>query len=32
LFAHAAPDEPIFREALDKYFNGAFDRSTIERL
>jgi uncharacterized protein (DUF1810 family) len=32
LFAHAAPDEQIFRDALDKYFNGDFDRSTIERL
>jgi uncharacterized protein (DUF1810 family) len=32
LFAHAAPDEQIFRDALDKYFNGDFDRSTVERL
>ena len=32
LFAHAAPDEQVFRDALDKYFNGDFDRSTVERL
>jgi uncharacterized protein (DUF1810 family) len=32
LFAQAAPDEQIFRDALDKYFDGAFDRATVERL
>jgi uncharacterized protein (DUF1810 family) len=32
LFAQAASDDRIFREALDKYFSGAFDRSTLERL
>jgi uncharacterized protein (DUF1810 family) len=32
LFAQARPDEPVFREALDKYFGGGMDRGTIERL
>jgi uncharacterized protein (DUF1810 family) len=32
LFAHAAPDQPIFRQALQKYFQGELDRLTIERL
>ena len=32
LFAAADPDAPAFREALDKYFGGALDGSTVERL
>ena len=32
LFAHAAPDEPLFRQALAKYFNRDEDRMTLERL
>ena len=29
LFAHAAPDEQLFRAALDQYFGGAEDARTI---
>jgi uncharacterized protein (DUF1810 family) len=32
LFAAAAPQESVFREALEKYFAGAADRLTAERL
>jgi len=32
LFSHAAPDEPLFRQALAKYFNRDEDRMTLERL
>jgi uncharacterized protein (DUF1810 family) len=32
LFAGAAPDERIFRDALDKYFGGEPDRLTLEKL
>jgi uncharacterized protein (DUF1810 family) len=32
LFMNAAPDEPIFRAVLDKYFNGSPDNSTVVRL
>ncbi len=32
LFAHAAPDEPVFREVLDHYFEGAEDDATTSRL
>jgi len=32
LFAQARPDEPVFREALDKYFGGVMDRGTVEKL
>jgi uncharacterized protein (DUF1810 family) len=32
LFAQARPDEPVFREALDKYFDGVMDRGTVEKL
>ena len=32
LFAHAAPDEPLFRAALEKYFEGAEDTLTLEKL
>jgi uncharacterized protein (DUF1810 family) len=29
LFAQAAPSEPVFREALDKYFGGDLDAATL---
>jgi uncharacterized protein (DUF1810 family) len=32
LFAQAAPDEPIFGEAIRKYFNGAYDKVTLSTL
>lgn len=32
LFAHATPDNGIFKTALQKYFSGEFDFLTIERL
>jgi uncharacterized protein (DUF1810 family) len=32
LFAHTAPAEPAFREALDKYFQGESDQATLDRL
>ena len=32
LFAQAAPDEPLFRRALDKYFAGQPDPKTLEKL
>ncbi len=32
LFAEAAPDEPLFRAALDKYFGGTPDAATLEKL
>ena len=32
LFAHATPENQIFIDALQKYFNGEFDAATIERL
>ena len=32
LFAHAASDNQIFKEALEKYFNGEDDPLTLERL
>jgi uncharacterized protein (DUF1810 family) len=32
LFAHAATDAPIFRDAIRKYFNGTFDRVTVRAL
>lgn len=32
LFAQAQPDEPAFREALDKYFGGIMDKGTLEKL
>jgi uncharacterized protein (DUF1810 family) len=32
LFAHAAPDEPVFREVLDHFFDGAEDDATTSRL
>jgi uncharacterized protein (DUF1810 family) len=32
LFAHAAPDQPVFKVALDRYFAGEEDTATLERL
>jgi uncharacterized protein (DUF1810 family) len=32
LFARAAPDEPVFTEALAKYFAGEADPLTLERV
>jgi uncharacterized protein (DUF1810 family) len=32
LFAHAAPDEPIFRQVLDRYYEGEPDGETERRL
>ncbi len=32
LFARAAPVEPLFREVLDRYFGGAPDEATEQRL
>ena len=32
LFAHAAPEEPVFREVLDHWFDGVEDDATISRL
>jgi uncharacterized protein (DUF1810 family) len=32
LFAHVAPDNQLFKDALDKYFDGEPDPLTLERL
>ncbi len=32
LFSHAAPDEPLFKRALAKYFDGRDDPRTMELL
>ena len=32
LFVRAAPEQPVFREALGKYFGGVGDRATLERI
>jgi uncharacterized protein (DUF1810 family) len=32
LFAHAAQDNQVFLDALNKYYRSEFDRHTIERL
>ena len=32
LFGHCAPQEEIFRAALQKYFDGEIDPSTVELL
>lgn len=32
LFAHATPENQVFRDALQKYFGGEFDALTLERL
>ena len=32
LFAHVAPEEPVFRRAIDRYFAGRMDERTLELL
>jgi uncharacterized protein (DUF1810 family) len=32
LFAHAQPDEPVFRQVLDRFFGGADDEGTTSRI
>ena len=32
LFSHAVPDEPLFKRALGKYFDGRDDPRTMELL
>ena len=32
LFARAAPEETVFKSALQKYFGGKEDRATVERI
>jgi uncharacterized protein (DUF1810 family) len=32
LFEQAAPEDPIFRQALDRYFGGAVDQATLDLL
>ncbi|HCO55323.1 MAG TPA: DUF1810 domain-containing protein [Pelagibacterium sp.] len=32
LFAHAAPDQPEFRQALDTFFDGKDDPETLKRI
>src|SRR5260370_4919167 len=32
LFAHATPDNQVFLDALQKYFNGKFDPATLRQL
>ncbi len=32
LFAHAAPDDQIFADAIAKYFPDGFDQATLDRL
>jgi uncharacterized protein (DUF1810 family) len=32
LFAQAAPEEPLFRAALNKYFSGEADPLTVQKL
>ncbi len=32
LFSHAAGADPIFKTALQKYFNGDEDKATLDRL
>jgi uncharacterized protein (DUF1810 family) len=32
LFAQAAPEDRVFQKALDRYFAGASDRASVERL
>jgi uncharacterized protein (DUF1810 family) len=32
LFAHAGPDDPLFREALQTYFDGQEDSLTVQKL
>jgi len=32
LFAHADPDQPVFRTVLDRFFDGEEDHATLARL
>lgn len=32
LFAHAAPGDPLFAQALEAFYNGAEDPETLDRL
>ena len=32
LFLRAAPEEPLFKEVLDQYFDGELDPATVERI
>jgi uncharacterized protein (DUF1810 family) len=32
LFARAAPESPLFREVIDRYFGGLADEATDARL
>jgi uncharacterized protein (DUF1810 family) len=32
LFAEAAPEERVFTDVLDQYFDGALDEATTSRL
>jgi uncharacterized protein (DUF1810 family) len=32
LFAAAAPDQPVFRQVLDAFFDGEADPATLSRL
>jgi len=32
LFDHAAPEDLLFRQVLERYFNGATDQATLDRL
>jgi uncharacterized protein (DUF1810 family) len=32
LFAHAAPEEPVFRRVLDRWFDGREDDATLARI
>ena len=32
LFTHATSDNQLFQDALNKYFNGQFDDSTLQRI
>jgi uncharacterized protein (DUF1810 family) len=32
LFAHAAPDDPLFKTVLDRYFDAQADPNTLQRI
>jgi uncharacterized protein (DUF1810 family) len=32
LFAQAAPDEPLFRDLLEKYYGGEEDELTLQKI
>ena len=32
LFAHAAPDDPLFKTVLDRYFDAQADPQTLKRI